>query len=871
MSANGSPAFASPGLKTPHSQQPYKIHFPLPPDLQPNLLAHLDLRISIFTKLFFNNHILNKPLSWIGSQTLRITSDSLVRDTSQPENLYTILPIAISATPYFLPIMIVEDIARALTGAQAIDIIGSYQADLNGVDGILSKIMMDSLQSPYVALGMVKKSPNFNWIQNPGGNDGMGIVIEVYTGKTGGEAVGSIYCGPGSIYNEAWKSGGAGNRKSTIMEVKGIKKAIAVIERAKTKHGYPISFAFIAINCIEVLDRLEGWDREVGAPCFKKRGVWKEILDMLRKVREYGVRIEFCESRKYRENMVQGMMERRLQFQREPGARNHDTAVVEPDSIQWALYPHSLENNPLAASSEMIVTKDIVLRALPLGVLGEAVDKKEPELRRSTRQRKRIRTGDETGRVPTGLALEPLTDRQTILPGPHSLTGAPVGSSRGAIDPDENIKGSGIDVNDRNGLDYGFQGGKLKEMTDSDVERTFTDCFKDMRRLKMSHGGVTSESVDDVPTADEEGLNMLYQDGAADLVDAREWKRALGSHLAVGKPLRYPWAPTVDYGGIQGDEDESINPEDPVEVTQDSWTQFRSNIQAFREEFGSEMDNKPAYDEDSMNKYENELDKDEEKGFKVPALYQSGGPSPESRNSIRTPQSYLEIERDQRDPEIFGEGEMELKMPEIDMNDTNACTIQPPVRADVQGREAFTRRTPLYNTPEYKGTPSEEWTSEELQTIDDIIEEIYNTQNENAYDNDEKIGDAKAEGEMVLQNDNYPRTRSRSRSLSRLRRKIGDVKLGGETILEEDTVQTQRMGIPGSPGKKRYNRSSSKASRSPVRRITRASRSPVKRMGSGSPTKGFTSTSRIEKPVDRNMAFKGLARAITDSYELMEE
>ncbi|KAF3285197.1 hypothetical protein TWF970_010278 [Orbilia oligospora] len=865
------PAFAFPGREIPHFLQPHKIHFPLSSDQQPKLLAHPDLRISIFTKSFLSNYVLDKPLPWIGSQIIRIPSDSLIPDTSQPENQYAILPVAVSSTPYLLPVLVVEDITRALTKAQIMDIIRYFHVDLNDVDGVLSTGTVNSLQSSLVSLGLVNKLPNFNWIENLEGTREIGIVIEVYTGKMDKKAVGAIYCGPGSIYNEAWKEGGTGKRELATTAVNGVKRAIAVIERAKTKHGYPVAFASISVNYVEVLEKLEGWDDEAATSRCKKRGVWKEILEMLQKAKDYGVRIDFCKSRKCRNDMIEGMAERRLRSKGAPRAENQNTAVVGSDSIDCALYPHSLENKPFAASSEMVITREAVLGALPSNFLDDTADTKQPEPRRTHRQRKRVRKEDEDlEEFPTALALEPLTNRQAILPGSRPLVGSPAESSERFSNTDENRRGRDIDSDYHRTLDHRFRDAKLKGGWCSGVERTFTNCSENAELSKLPNGDIKSEINTNALPNHEKISNMIYQDVAADLVDAREWKRALGSHLATGKPLRYPWATIIDRDSIEGVRNTIEPAEHDIENTQDPWSQFRRNIQAFREEFGYDMDEK--HDEDFMDTSGDESDEDEKTGLRVPALYRSGGPSPESRSGIVTPPSYLG--RDQEEPAVFIEDQMELKMPELDMDNSTACTIQPPVQVEPRGRVAFPRRAPAHSTSEYKGMQGEKWSLGELHAIDEIMGEIYDAQAENKHNNDSENGDASDEGvdKIFLPEDTYPRTRSRSRSLSRLGRRIGAVKLGVEAILEEDTVQLQPKGVSGSPGKPRGPGGSyAKASRSPVKHITRTPKSPAKGRGLRSPIKGLARTSGIGKPVDRNMAFKGLARKITDKYEFLKE
>ncbi|KAF3167099.1 hypothetical protein TWF788_011464 [Orbilia oligospora] len=865
------PAFTFPGREIPHFLQPHKIDFPLSPDQQPRLFAHPDLRISIFTKSFINSCVLDKPLPWIGSQTIRIPSDSLIPDTSQPENQYAILPVAISSTPYLLPVLVVEDITRALTKAQIMDIIRYFHVDLNGVDGVLSTGMVNSLQSSCVSLGLVNKLPNFNLVKNLEGTGEMGIVIEVYMGKMDKKTVGAIYCGPGSIYNGAWKSGGTGKRELAIMAVNGVKRAIAVIERAKLIHGYPVSFASISINCVEVLEKLGGWDGEANTSRCTKRGVWKEILEMLRKAKDYGVLIDICKSRECRNKMIEGMVERRLQPKEEPGAENQKTAVIGSDSIECALYPHSLENKPLAASSEMVVTKAAALAALPLGFLGNTADTKQPELRRTCRQRKRVRKGDEDLEgPPTGLALEPLTNRQAILPGSRPLVGSPAESSERVSNTDENRRERDIDSCYHQMLDRRFQDTKLKGGWCSDAERTFTNCSENAELSKLPNGDTTPETNARALLNHEEISNMVYRDIAEDLVDAREWKRALGSHLATGKPLRYPWAPIINRDSNEGIRDATKPAEHDIENTQDPWSQFRRNIQAFREEFGYDMDKK--HDEDFMDTFGDESEEDEGTGLRVPALYRSGGPSPESRSGIVTPPSYLE--RDQEEPAVFIKDQMELKMPEIDMDNSNACTLQPLVQVEPRGRAAFPRRAPVYSTSEYEGIQGEKCSLGELQTIDEIMGEVYDTEAENKRNSDAESSGVDDEdvGKVSLLEDTYPRTRSRSRSLSRLGRRIGAVKLGVKAIPEEDMAQLQHKGVLGSPGKlSGLDGPYAKASRSLAKRITRTSKSPVKGRGTRSPIKGPAHTSGVGKPVDRNMAFKGLARTITDKYELLKE
>ncbi|KAK6340177.1 hypothetical protein TWF730_001945 [Orbilia blumenaviensis] len=774
-------------IKISHLAQPYGVKLPVRPELQPRLFNHSTLPISVFTKHFVTNYIFNIPLPWVGSQAIRLTSDSLVSHGSDPEQQYTILPAIIRSTPYLLPVLVTDDINQAIFS------LGIYipESLLKDIDGVISTTGVDSIVCITPSVRIQNKLPNFNWIKPPYGNKGMGVVLEVFSGKLDGGYVGELYCGPGSIYNEAWRAKGINGRgPTTMVAMKGVKKAMETLEMARKRHGYPVSFAAIGLNCQELLEGFEGWDEEGATTTFRKRGPWKEVFELLWVTKKRGVKIELFRLRKEREDMLKEMLGRRLSLKERVIETNRENSPLVEGSTQHALYPHSLEHKPLT-STERIITKDDVLEALPKGVLDDSTVNKDLALRRSPRQRKRHCRGKEgTGGMSLGL------------------------SSRRISNVDENTKNRTQNPESRAGHeDSGWAKGYCS--------------------TNLPNGG---DSI------------LLYKEEEADLVDAREWKRMLNMHIRTGNPLQYPWAPTDKYCSTEERNGKPIGVEDEFsERAIDPWSQFQHDVQSFQEEFGIDMSYEDEDSDEDSYSVDMSMDglSDDSPGARLPRLYRSAGPSPESMDGIKTPPVYFR--ENANGVEFLKRERLELEMPELEIERTGMCEIEVPVQVEARGRNTFSRRVALYDASEAMNTKHDDtWTLEELQTIGELIEDSY-----------EQDGDADDEGEnkICLQPNTYSQRRDRSRSLSRLRRGIEDVKLGIMAIPEGH--KTEKI--------------LKKGSRSPIKRLTKIPGSPVKkRRDSRSPVKRLTISSGTGKPVDRNMAFKGLSRAISDGYELIE-
>ncbi|KAK6522854.1 hypothetical protein TWF281_002285 [Arthrobotrys megalospora] len=762
----------------------------LPTTHKPHLLTHPTSKISIITKNFLTNHILNTPLPWIAGQTLRLTENSIITHPTLPRKQYTLLPVVISSTPYFLPVLVVEDIHASLPD------IGAYIPEhrLKEVDGIISTAGLNiNLEAP-------KKLPNFNWIpKQQSGSKNMGIVLEVFVGNIRGEGVGVVYCGPGSRYNDVWRTGRVNGRNKALMVFEGVKKALVVIEQARKIHGYPVSFAVVCVNCGEVvgeLGRRKG--QAIAGSCKnnRKKEGWKGILEDFQKVKGCEVEVEFCELKKEREVMIEGMVKRRLELRRVFKAPTCGEVMKEEDAIDQAFYPHCLESRPFA-SIEREITRDDVIGALPQEIsAGVASDDKETAPRRSSRQAKRAGLGKEEVKrcMPT---MVPSKSRFRI--------GRPEDES---MRMSENVKAWG--------------------------------------RTREKPSG---------------GLPTVYQDIPGDLTDAKEWKQILDAHLATGEPLRYPWAPTGDYYDTEELEDLKIvkkeEDDEPIETFTDPWDHFQHDLQAFRENFEVDW----ADDDDAMDMSADESSEHGGGGFRLPRLYRSGGPSPESMDGATTPRDPLQ--KIGKEPAIFEEDVvMKFEMPELEIEDSGVCGAQVPVEIESRGRNIYSPRVPLHEIREVDGSNEDEgtWSLEELETIDDIMGGIYDIQDDDA--DDEK------EGKGCLQDNDYAAKRARSRSLSRLRRRIEDVEIGDEVM---EQLQPRRRSAR-SPVKRTQDDSYTRTSRSPTKRVTRVSRSPVKGRAPRSPMrKGVVDNSGLGKPVDRNMAFKELARNITQRYELRSE
>ncbi|KAK6496848.1 hypothetical protein TWF481_001832 [Arthrobotrys musiformis] len=802
----------SPPAKILALSKPLKIYFPLRPQSRPTILGHNSIKISIFTKSFINKCILASPVPWVAAQTLRLTADSLIQDASQPQIQYTILPVAIYSTPYFLPVMVVEDIDWALWNMDS----NQYSGEsLEGVDGVISTTMVDAMATRSAVLDTTRKLPNFNWInsQYPGGG-GMGIVLEVYVGNISEKGVGMVYCGPGSMYNEMWKTGPdvLRGRGLAIAGVEGANKALEAIEKAKKKHGYSISFAYIGVNCKAMLEELEGWTNETLTTNFKKGKAWKEILQMLLKTRKCGVRVEFCELRRDREDKVEGMIRRRLEFQEQSKTIRDEGTTMERDSIERAFYPHCLEHKPLAASAERFITKDDVLGALPPGFLDDIVNKKPPEPGQSPRQRKKLHTREEeTKRTPGAPISQNVLPPRAISPkfNPRFRTRAPAAPSEQTINANENVKIS-RGSNDQRTLAH---------------QSTDTKC-------------INAYCNDSLPTSDDPS-NLYYKDVAADLVDTREWRRTLAVHLATGESLQYPWAPTENYGRIE-EVGEITNPEDGnigqnddnlLGGVEDPWSQFRNDIRAFREEFGLEMN-----DEDAIALSTDGLSDEDCIESKIPRLYRSRGPSPESMDGIRTPDE--DLENEDSEPAALEKELTEFNMPELKSGNKRSHKVGAPIEIEIKteprGRKQRSRRAPCHEAAERRGTREEKWTLEELQTIDEIMAELYETETEDEYEDPQEDPHEEHAEEGFADDECKNESSSRSRSVSRLRRRMRDFQLSGEAH--------------------------TRTPRSPVKRTTRSSRSPSKGRTSKSPVKKFVNSSKIGKPAKKDSTFRGLER-----------
>ncbi|RVD86997.1 uncharacterized protein DFL_005247 [Arthrobotrys flagrans] len=259
-----------------------------------------------------------------------------------------------------------------------------------------------------------------------------------------------------------------------------------------------------------------------------------------------------------------------------------------------------------------------------------------------------------------------------MLPESRLHARAPMASSKErSIHIDENIKGwYASDIDDQQTLGHAFRNENFKGGICGDDERTVTLAHGS----KVTRGAKTSSNV------------------AADLADAEEWKRVLGAHLAVGKPLQCPWAPTLDYREVEEEDKAVKNEESHIGKVEDPWSQFRNEIRAFREEFGFGMNDE--HDEDAMDMSTDELSDDEGLGFRTPGLYKSGGPSPETTDGLRTPWAYLE--KDHKEFTIFEEGGIELEMPGLEMG----FALGVPVQVEQRGREGnlFATRFPLQDS-----------------------------------------------------------------------------------------------------------------------------------------------------------------------------
>ncbi|KAK6344746.1 hypothetical protein TWF718_006703 [Orbilia javanica] len=878
MSNYDTPTFTSVGDKTSYPLQHHKIHFPLSSNFQPNVLVHPNLKISIFTRSFVENYILNKPLPWVASQTIRLTTNSLISDASQHGNQYTILPVVIHSTPYFLPVLVVENIDWALTQMQHISVIIDTYPDSKNVDGVISSAAIGGIWGPESPLNplSVMKPPNFNWVEGPdrGEERELGIVLEVYAGNMNGKGMVGVYCGPGSVYNDAWKTGVAKGRNLVQIALEGVKRATIIIEKAKKNHGYPVSFAYVGVNCAEVAEKLEGWDKENAVQRPKKRGAWREVLKILDELKKSRVGIGFHKLRRQREDMIEGITKRRLwrTFPDQFNARSQREEAVDIDSIELALYPHCLENGPLATSSDRFIMKNDVLELLQLESFGAVPDKKEPELRRSSRNRKRLRKNEEgkfsspcvgLEATPRDISKSPHL-KATLSKSPLFNKGPVVFSGRPAH-MDENIKGgSDIDDDERS---LGFKADNYKRSGDTDHRGCAFRKMKDLSESKAPGTPLSSNAPSLNANSllfNRQAFDIGYEDVAVDLLDSQEWKRILGVHLATREPLWYPWAPVIDYLGAREKEGAAKEEGGPIRSVGSPWTQFGNDLgvlRAPREGFGYEVSTEN--DEDAIYMSADGSSEDEATWFRAPGLDRSRGPSPESLDEARTPLAYLEKHR--KEPVEFDEGQRELDIPELEFENAKAYQLELPADVEPQERGSFIRELSLRNSTESQESGDEEWTLEELQTIDEIMGEIYGTPADQLDCDNESGGyaeDLEYEDDMAgsPQEDSYPRTRGRSRSLSRLRRRIGDVKLGDELTCNGDTAQEQHKVNLGSPDKKVFPRSS-----------TRVSRSPVKGRAPRSQAKGFANTSRIEKPGGQNMTFKGLAKAMTQMYELIGE